>query len=283
MFDRSRNLRRAGFLLAFASCVLGQTGCRTTGAAGGPPPPEDDGGGSGDGVGGGGAGSGPKIMGYQFFTRNSVSILRGKYSDSQENSGAETSDDLKNVKVTGKRYTLEHYPVVLEDYPNSDYGYALIEYRNETPDTDFWTERKTFLMLMGFVLPKWRLFAPVFGLHMEFNKISLQEEDSPEVAKSDIRATVLGVNFRQKLFGMSDWYAVYYQGRVHMLNLSFKSHGYEIEGGIGQTFQYSLLRAETTLGLIYQNYAGKRPDGDDGTLTVKSKYQSLYAMLSLWI
>lgn len=272
-------------MLAFASCILAQTGCRTTGAAGAPPPEEDDdgGGGGGDGTGAKGPSGGPKIMGYQFFTRNSVSLLRGKYSDSQENTGAETSDNMKNVKISGKRYTLEHYPVVLENYPRSDYGYALLEFRNETPDTDFWTERKTFLLLMGFILPKWRLFAPVFGLHMEFNKISLEDEDSPEVVKSDIRATVIGANFRQKIYGLSDWYAVYYQGRVHMLNLSFKSHGYEIEGGIGQTFQYSILRAETTLGFIYQDYSGKRPDGDDGTLTVKSKYQSLYAMLSLWL
>ncbi len=271
-------------LLAFASCILAQSGCRTTGAAGAPPPEEeDDGGGPGDGTGTGAPGGGPKIMGYQFFTRNSVSILRGKYSDDQENTGAEKSDGLSNVKLTGKRYTLEHYPVVMENYPHSDYGYALLEYRNETPDTDFWTERKTFLLLMGFILPKWRLFAPVFGLHMEFNNISLQEDDSPEVAKSDIRATVVGANFRQKLYGLSDWYAVYYQGYAHMLNLSFKSHGYEIEGGIGQTFQYSILRAETTLGFIYQNYTGKRPYGDDGTLTVKSKYQSFFAMLSLWL
>ena len=80
-------------------------------------------------------GTGPKIMGYQFFTRNSVSILRGKYSDKQENTGAETSDDLNNVKITGKRYTLEHYPVVHENYPTSDYGYALLEYRNESART----------------------------------------------------------------------------------------------------------------------------------------------------
>lgn len=265
-------------------------GCRSQGRDL-PEVPKDDvgtggGGDAGDGAGGeGGDGVGPKIMGYQYFFRYSYSILQGKYSDEQVNGSVGLSTSLDDVTMTGSRHTLEHYPVVIDNFPRSQYGYALIELRNETTDRAYWTKHQTGIVLMGFVLPKLRLLAPVFGLHMEFNNIDLSDPDSPEVSKSDIRALVVGANFRQKVWGTGEWFAAYYTGRVHLLNVGGANSGWEGELGVGSSFQLGFFRTDATIGYIEQRYRGKRPTGDGyaGSLSVSSRYQSTYMMMTLWI
>src|SRR5687768_7305234 len=75
-----------------------------------------------DEKGGRGGGSGPKIMGYQYFLRGTFGLMQGSYSDAHENEVNGRSGTTEGVKLDGRRYIIEHYPVVYENYPRSHYG-----------------------------------------------------------------------------------------------------------------------------------------------------------------
>ncbi len=229
-------------------------------------------------------GTGPKIMGFQYFTRNTYSIMQGTYSDDQNNGAIGRTKKSGNIKIPGKRYVLEHYPVVVENYPRSEFGYSLFEVRDERPDRNYWDRRLTLIALMGYVLPKSKLIAPVVGLHAEINQVSLHESDSPEVAKSDIRAWILGVNSRQKIWGTGKWLGCFYSARLHLLNLGFPSNGHEYEVGLGLAMAAGFFRTDLSLSYLSQTYYGKMLDPDGlGRLKVTSKYNAILGNLTIWI
>lgn len=281
MFSRKSAIFRA---LVAGSVLLAATACRSRGNAQLEEiKPEGEG---GDG-GGEGAddGTGPKIMGYEYMFRVTEGMMNGKYSDKQTNESVARDSSLEGVKSKGQRITLEHYPIVRENFPHSDYGYSLLEVRNEVPDTDFWDKRVTVIAEMGYILPKKRMIAPVVGIHWEWNHVDLGLDDSPEVAKSDIRASLIGVDFRQKIWGAGEWYAAFYQGRVHLLNPTMPNHGWEAELGLGSTFKAWLLRTDLTLGYLEQRYTAKRKaiGSESEYLKVESRYQATMLMLTVWI
>jgi hypothetical protein len=224
-------------------------------------------------------------MGYQYFVRASYGVLRGKYSDKQDNETVARTSELPEVNMDGKRVTIEHYPVVWKNYPKSHYGYALIDYRSESTDTAWWEKHNTVVLLMGYILPKWRLLAPVVGLHWEFNKIDMGLPESPEVSKSDLRAIVVGADTRQKIWGTGTWLGFFYQAKVHLLNPSMASNGYEAEGGLGTSLQLGVVRAEATLGMIKQSYKGSRKASadDERLLKVASQYQAAFLQVTMWM
>lgn len=228
---------------------------------------------------------GPKIMGYDHFLRLSYSTISGDYSDDQANEARGRTSGMKDVKVRGRRFQIERYPLLYEGEKVNQYLYTLLEYRDERPKTTYWTSRQTAKILMGYVLPFRRLVAPVVGLHMEFNKISLGEDDSPEVAKSDIRAHVIGVDFRQKIWGTGQWFGVFYEGKVHLLNFTLPNNGYELEAGIGTAQRYGFFRVDASLGYLYQVYRAKRESGFGSRekISVDSKYKALLMTGTLWI
>lgn len=268
--------------------ALALAGCR--GRAQDPvkePVEKQDGGGSEDVAGidltiGGG---GPKIMGYEYLFRMSAGVLKGTYSDKQLNDTVGREAELPDVATQGKRYVLEHYPVVYENYPRSQYGYALLELRDETTEALWWEKRQTVIALMGYVLPKWRLLAPVVGVHWEFNKIDMSLDESPEVSKSDIRAFVAGVNTRQKIWGLGEWLGVFYQGKLHLLNPTMGSTGWEAEAGLGTTMQFGFLRVDGTAGYLEQRYSGRmRASADDEReLKVNSRQQAMFVQGTFWM
>jgi hypothetical protein len=281
--------------LALASAAAG---CR---AHGGdlPQKPQEPAEGAGDdeGEGGGGAGTtggqvsapkapeaGPKLMGYEYFVRASYGPETTKYNDTENNPLLERHGSLKGVGMTGHRYMIEHYPVVRENFPHSDYGYAALDLRDDQPNRDFWSRHQTMVLLAGYVLPIHRIITPVLGLHWEFNRMDMGKDDSPDIAKSDIRALVAGVDARQKIFGTGDFFATFYGLKLHVLNPAQKSTGVEAEANLGATLQLSVARLDFTAGYLEQRYDGEEPASDNrGKVGIQSRLQSTYMMVSLWL
>jgi hypothetical protein len=297
----ARGTRLAAVAVALLAALALGTGCRRgRGPLEEPTEEKDDKGnkkpkkkggaeGTGDGDDDGDAESnegstGPKMMGYQYFTRQSFGLLSGTYSDKQENADAFKEESL-SLKVSGMRYVMEHYPVVYENFPYSQYGFALVEIRREKPAAGWWLSRDTMMLLMGFILPKMRLIAPVVGIHWEFNRIDMSQDDSPEVSKADIRATVLGVEARQKIWGTGTWFSAFYTGRLHLLNLTQPNNGWELELGLGGTLQVGQLRSDAALGWLEQRYHGKKAASDDEDVILKldSRYGAATGTVTLWL
>jgi hypothetical protein len=230
-------------------------------------------------------GVGPKLMGWQYFTRNTYGITNGTYKDKQENKATNRVNEVAEAKMPGTRITIEHYPLLIADFPKSTYGYVLIEYRKDEPEPVYWNARHTFMLLGGSILAKSRIIAPVAGVLMEFNELEMNLDESPEVAKSDIRALVAGVHFRQKVWGSGSWIGAYHSGRVHALNLGMTNTGYEYEWGIGTMLSYSIATIELGVSYMGQSYSATRPlsEDDESELTVKSEYNTLIISAVAWL
>ncbi len=229
--------------------------------------------------------SGPKIMGYEFFARYSLGLIRGRYSDVERNDAQGTSRNQSGVVVNGKRYAIESYPALTSGSTSNHHAYVLLELRRETPAPAWWTQRTSAIVALGYVLPKFRLIVPVVGLHMEFNRVALDEPDSPEVAKSDIRAYIVGVRARQKIWGTGEWFGAYFDAIFHMLNWTLPNNGFEAEAGLGTAFQWQLLRADLGASYQYQQYFGHR-EADEGSrahVSVKSKNRATILTGTLWL
>lgn len=265
-----RLLPAVAFTAVLAACRTG-AGAQSPDMVGPPPPsPEGD-------------DNGPKAMGYEFPLRVSFGELQGKYSDTEQN-GLYRTGGLGNVAVKGQRLILESYSHAAGQFPNDQYGYALLEYRAETTNKDFWSKRQTAIALAGFVLPWWRLIAPVVGVQWEFNTVSVTVPDSPDAATADVRALVVGADVRQNIWGTGSWYSAYYQLKAHALNPGTANTGYELEGGLGSAFQRGFFRTDVTLGYLFQKYAATEPAPlGGGDLKVDSTYRALTAMLTLWL
>lgn len=224
------------------------------------------------------------VMGNEHWLRFSYGVLQGSYTDDQKNLTNSRTKKIENLKLNGERYSLEAYPYV-PSFPGSQHAYTYLDFRNEKPQTEYWTKRQSALAVFGYVLDNFRLIAPVIGVHWEFNKIDIGNDESPEVAKSDVRATIVGLHYRQNFLSPGSGFAMYHKGKLHLLNLGFSSRGYEADLGLGATLKIGSLEGGLELGYLYQNFLGETAASADDTrkLKVSSVSGSAYAMIVVWL
>ncbi len=230
--------------------------------------------------------AGTSILGEQFYLRLSYGLVQGTYADSQENNEASHNAKIDKLKFSGTRTIIEAHPIVSRGKKHAYRSYVLLEHRKDKPKADFWKDRQSALVILGFVLPWFEIIAPVAGVHWEFNKVDIRAKDSPEVAKVGIRAVLLGVHFRQRLVSLSSTFSLYLDGRAHILNPSLPNNGTEFEGGLGTTWEFSKkFRTDLTLGMLKQNYSATQDAGQDDSkyIKIRSDYQAFFGILSIWL
>jgi len=228
----------------------------------------------------------PDMMGSKYYIRFSYGMVRGTYSDTQENEEAAQIDKIEKLNMPGTRMILEAHPLIMESKPSNYHAYFLVEHRKDKPKADFWSDRQSAILALGMVIPRYEIIAPVIGVHWEFNEIDIKKRDSPEVAKAGIRALLIGLHVRQKIVGIGSFFSLFLDLRGHMFNPSFKNKGTEFEGGLGTAWQlWKKYRVDLTFGMLRQNYYATQDAGDSGAKYIKinSSYQVYYGFLSIWI
>ncbi len=228
---------------------------------------------------------GPKIMGFEYLARYSYGVIRGTYGDEQENRSIRRSKTLEDVKLVGARYQVESYPTLFRSSGGAHHALLLLELRRERPAPEYWTQRTIGILALGYVLPMARIIAPVIGINAEYNKIDLEHPDGPEVAKSDVRAHILGVRARQKIWGSGRWLAFSYDLNLHMLNFTLPNNGYEAEAGLSSALQWQFVRVDLGASYLYQRYKARREAGQGfrEKVVVDSTYNALIFTGTFWL